>query len=170
MGLCASVSISISRQERGDVEVTEQGVRRILKSGEEEFFPRPEIAGFVVSSTGVFTLIGHSSSRQMIIPRSIESYGNCIAELRATGIESLPLSRLNRKRSITDWIFGCLATFLASLYFSHGLSQTEHRIEGLAFVLLVQLQIVREERKTGKHQWINWTIQAVLVGVVAWLW
>jgi hypothetical protein len=62
MGIAALGSIQISLSERGSVEVTSEGVRRVVKPGQEEFFPRNEIAGLVARPQGGVVLLDGAST------------------------------------------------------------------------------------------------------------
>jgi hypothetical protein len=87
MLVCGLGSMKISHQERGGVEVTPLGVRRILNSsGQEDFFPIEEIAGMYARAEGGLALFDGTYQRQMLVPRSIEGYRDCVAELKAMGI------------------------------------------------------------------------------------
>ena len=174
MAMAAFGSVVISREERGDVEVTELGVRRIYKPGEEEeFFPREEIAGFVPKPSGGVTLVGSDSQRRMLIPRSIVGYRDCIADLRAMGIQSLPASRrwLTRKRTLSEHVINFIAIITSGLYFGKGFSLPVHHILGVALLAICLLITELEERRTGRRRtWIDWLGGAILLAIVIWRW
>jgi len=173
MALAAFGSILISSKERGDVEVTGQGVRRIYNPDNEEFFPREEIAGFVARPSGGVTLVGSENQRQMIIPRSIEGYRDCIAELKAMGIQPLPASRklLRRKRTLSEHIINFIAAFTGCLYFDKRFSLREHHILGVSLLAICLLITELEERRTGKRRgWIDWLGMAILLTCIVWRW
>lgn len=119
-------SLMISYAERGGVEVTAEGVRRIFKPGREEFFPRQEIAGYVrvLRMGGGVALVSLNNRREMVIPRSLDGYRDCIAELKAMGLQSLPASRLRAKRRMTRAEKACL--FAESVVFSTYLGTRGH--------------------------------------------
>jgi hypothetical protein len=97
-------SAGISRRESGDVEVTEAGVRRIYGDGRVEFLALEQIDGLMARPSGGVVLMDHSGEFDMIVPRSIEGYRDCIAELKAMGIQSQPVDRkrvLGRKKKTT---------------------------------------------------------------------
>ena len=173
MAMAAFGSILISREERGDVEVTGQGVRRIYKPGDEEFFPREEIAGLVPRPTGGVTLVGGDNLRRMIIPRSIVGYRDCIAEIKAMGIQSLPASRkwLRRKRTLSEHIINYIAIFTGGLYFGKSFSLQVHHILGVALLAICLLITELEERRTGRRRsWLDWLGIAILLACIVWRW
>jgi hypothetical protein len=173
MVLAAFGSILISSEERGDVEVTGLGVRRIYKPGDDEFFPREEIAGLISRPGGGVTLVDSANQRQMVISRSIDGYRDCIAELKAMGIESLPASRKwqRRKRTLSEQITGFITIFIGSLYFNKSFTLREHHIQGVALLAAYLLIVELEERKTGRRRtWIVWLGGAVLLAAVLWRW
>jgi hypothetical protein len=173
MALAAFGSILISSEDRGDVEVTGQGVRRIYKPGVEEFFPREEIAGFVPRPSGGVILVDSANLRRMIVPRSIEGYRDCIAEIKAMGIQSLPASRkwLRRKRTLSEHILNFIAAFTGIMYFDKSLSLREHHILGVALLAICLLITEMEERRTGRRRsWLDWLGMAILLAVIVWRW
>jgi len=93
MVFAALGSAGISRRESGDVEVTESGVRRIYGDGRLEFVAREQIDGLMARPSGGVVLLERSGKHDMVVPRSIEGYRDCIAELKAMGIQSLPVDR-----------------------------------------------------------------------------
>jgi hypothetical protein len=173
LALAAFGSIRISSEERGDVEVTGQGVRRIYKPGDEEFFPREEIAGLVARPSGGVTLVDSANLRRMIIPRSIVGYRDCIAELKAMGIQSLPASRkwLRRKRTLSEHIINYIAIFTGGLYFGKSFSLQVHHILGVALLAIYLLITELEERRTGRRRsWLDWLFGAILLAAIVWRW
>jgi hypothetical protein len=172
MALAAFGSIRISRTERGDVEVNGIGVRRIFGQGHEEFFRREEIEGFVVRPGGGVTLVAIDSGREMVIPRSIEGYRDCIAELKAMGLRSLPATRLraNRKRTPAQWILDLTAVSLGSAFFSKGYGAQFHHAVGLGCLAMYIVYALWNDHKTDRFHWINWLGLAIFLAVVIYRW
>jgi hypothetical protein len=169
-------SISVSRAERGSVEVTEQGVRRIFKPGHEEFFPREEIDGMVSTPGGGIRLVDSLSRRQMAIPRSIDGYRACIAELRAMGIEPLPANRLkpkwwNRKLAVAEKLSIFVWTFAWVVFLQKDGAPLVHHSMGVALLAPFVLLAALEYRKTGKRNWGFWLVGgAIALTVVVLRW
>jgi hypothetical protein len=177
MAVAAWGSIMIQQAERGDVEVTELGVRRILRPGREEFFRREEIAGFVVRMGGGVTLVGCDGRRAMVIPRSIYGYRECIAELKAMGLTAIPADQVPRRlrqgmRSISvgERILSYVMIGIGSAYFEKGISQPVRAVLGLMVLAWVAVMIVREARWRGRMSWSDWVIGAGALAVVIWFW
>ena len=150
-------SIRIERKDRGDVEVTELGVRRIYRPGKEEFFPREEIAGLRALARGGVLLVDRTGKRQMVVPRSLDGYRECIAEIKALGVESLPGVSVGREGR-RKWTFvECVTlfaiTFLFNIFFDgqhgHGF---EHWMVGAGAVALLAYAVgkdLKRSRGTG---------------------
>lgn len=176
MAMAALGSIRISRAERGDVEITDGGVRRIYSPHREEFFPRREIAGFVVRRGGGVTLIDAAGRRQMVVPRSIDGYRDCIAELKAMGIQSLPADRLRqtwatREKTPLDWILFYAIVLAVPWYCERLGSRMIHHAIGISIAALFILQIALEDRRAGKFHWGSWIVGvAVLAAFLDWRW
>ena len=132
MLVCGFSSLMLSRRERGGVEVTPFGVRRIFSpSGKEEFFPREQISGMYARPEGGLALFDSTCARQMIVPRSIEGYRDCVAELKALGIPVVvppglrigkpyrPQTRGQRIRSFLQTFIGLFAGSIAFQHYNH---------------------------------------------------
>jgi hypothetical protein len=175
LAAAARGSILISLSERGGVEVTSEGVRRIFKPGREEFFPRQLIAGLVPRPQGGVILVDSANSRRMVIPRSIEGYRDCIGELKAMGVERLPATAQNlgltsRKRTLFEWAYLVFSICVWGVYFRNEGTHLVHRVTGCALVPLLVLGVVLEERKSGKRQWAAWGIVAAVIIALAGHW
>jgi hypothetical protein len=168
-------SIQFSLSERGDVELTELGVRRTFKAGREEFFPREEIAGFIPRSFGGVSLVEQAGKRQMVIPRSIEGYRDCIAQLKAMGIPALPAALLHsaqKKLSFAEHIFNVFAFVVSSvagdLLIGRQNSSLDHWIAGLILGALLLVALFR-----GRHNAYNflpWLLGGCLSAVFRLWW
>jgi hypothetical protein len=89
MLLAAAGGGTLAWQQRGGVEVTPEGVRRIGAPGRSRFMARAEIAGYRPRTGGGFELFNALNKRLIVIPRSIVGYRECVAELREMGIPAL---------------------------------------------------------------------------------
>ena len=175
MGIAALGSIQISLSERGSVEVTTEGVRRMVKPGHEEFFPRNQIAALVARPQGGVVLLDSTSTPRMIIPRSIEGYRDCIAELKAMGIQSLPATRQNlgwasRKLTRAEWFYLFLACAIGNFYADDRVHGFAHHGSGLVLAALILLGVIYEHRKTRQRKWANWIFAAVALIAIACRW
>jgi hypothetical protein len=165
MALCVVGSIKITREQRGGVAVAQDGVRRIYGLGREVFFPREEIAGLVPRPMGGVVLVDRTSQRQMIIPRSLDGYRDCIDEIKALGIETIPARKLTWPEKILN--FAIVATInLFSM--DRKLSWADRFLMGMAvFCALFFIQRM-DRRRTGKATWVSWF--AVAVAFLCGLW
>jgi len=164
LAVAAWGSIRISRQERGSVEITPQGVRRILSPGKEEFLPLEQIEGFMARPFGGVLLVDRSSRRDMIIPRGIEGYRDCIAELKALGINAMPFDpyrvRGRKRQTARQKLLGYARSFfiimtvlaLVDICRDHAMAMWARQAAGagiVVFVLLVGLDEWRRNRKAS---------------------
>ena len=83
-------SLILSSKSRGTVAVEDLGVTRQI--GERSRLLRwPEIEGFVVTPMrGGVTLIPRKGTQTIVIPRFLDDYRGCIAEIKARGVRLLP--------------------------------------------------------------------------------
>jgi hypothetical protein len=127
MLIAAFGSISLSLKARGSVHVTENGVTRVV-GNKTCSLAWEEMEGFVVSPYGGVTLISTSSQHNIVIPRFLDDYRACIAEIKQHGLHSLPPGRLTPNRVKTRWI-QVWAISSASFFFIDALDpQHSHRI------------------------------------------
>ncbi len=131
-------TLMISWEERGDVEVTDAGVRRIFAPGREKFVPREKIMGLVARMGGGVTLVDENNEKLMVVPRSILGYRDCIAELKGLGIKSLPPQRIAkapvwRQMTWVEWIQIVAAYGSGTICLSRG-SLMQHLVSGVICV------------------------------------
>ncbi len=184
MAFAARGSIRISSRERGDVEISAEGVRRIFKPGKEDFLPLERIAGLVRRQSGGVLLIDRSCRRNMVIPRSIEGYRECVAELKAMGIKPLPADQLRipgrRKRTFSENLlyYGLAAILngLAVLYFDGRMDVPPpiRHILGVAgfavFFTVFLFALISETRRRGRFSWISCLLVLLMLAAVIWRW
>ena len=101
MAVAVLGSLSLSLRSRGSVTITDQGVLRTV-GARTQSLAWPEIEGFVPMSYGGVTLIVVPGHTGFHIPRFLDDYRACIAELKSHGIAALPPSRLRRQHN-TSW-------------------------------------------------------------------
>ncbi len=94
LGIATLGSLGLSRKSRGTVTVDDLGVTRQIR--ERSWKLRwPEIEGYVVVSGGI-ALVPREGGKTIEIPRFLDDYSGCIAEIEARGVGRLPPSRLKR--------------------------------------------------------------------------
>jgi hypothetical protein len=96
MSLCVYGSILLSGRSRGTVVIDDKGVLRQIGK-RSQMLAWDEIEGFVPLPYGGVTLVSRKGSGSIVIPRTLDDYRGCLAELQAKGLESLPSSRLRVK-------------------------------------------------------------------------
>ena len=185
MLLCGLGSLIVSHQERGSVEVTPAGVRRIFNpKGSEEFFPREEIAGMYARPEGGMALFDESYARQMIIPRSIVDYRACVEELKSLGIAVIvppsqqigqPYRPQNRRQRILNLTILFFASFSSNTFFGHHEPELLRHACGI-FLLAVVLYWIRSElsskpkgRRTGAGIFFG-MLFLILFAALLWRW
>ena len=91
-------SISLSMKARGTVSVTEEGVTRTVQSN-TRFLAWADIKGLVPMPTGGVTLVSSTGEPDIVIPRFLDDYRACIAEIKENGVRAIPPSSLNKAKS-----------------------------------------------------------------------
>lgn len=87
-------SLILSSKSRGTVTIDDLGVTRQI--GDRSRMLRwQEIEGYVVVSGGI-ALVPRESCQVIEVPRFLDDYHGCIAEIEARGVRKLPPSRLKR--------------------------------------------------------------------------
>jgi hypothetical protein len=97
MAFAAFGSISLTLKSRGTVDVTSEGVTRVLGKRVQSL-TWPEIEGLVPMPQGGVTLISSPGKPTILIPRFLDDYRACIAEIKDHGIERVPPSRLRTRQ------------------------------------------------------------------------
>ncbi|MDE3199427.1 MAG: hypothetical protein KGN79_00795, partial [Acidobacteriota bacterium] len=92
LGLCTLGSLLLSRKSRGTVTVDDMGVTRQI--GEKSQKLRwNEIEGYVTIYAGI-ALVPREDGQMMVIPRYLDDFGGCKAEIEARGVRNLPPSSM----------------------------------------------------------------------------
>jgi hypothetical protein len=159
MGLAVFGSLLLSSRSRGIVVVDDLGVERQL-GGRTRRLAWTEMEGFVSGASGV-TLVGVEGMRPIDIPRSVEDFRWCVAEIRAHHLQPLPMERLQRKwswkRSLGMGVLTAAWTLAWDARGSHQL-----RITAASVLLAGQAWLLLEEDDT--MAWSRWVARAVVLG------
>lgn len=181
VGLCGLMTIAflgsllLSSKARGTVRVDDLGVTRQI--GERSRVLRwDEMEGFVVTpiSAGV-TLIPREGKETIVIPRFLEDYRGCIAEIKARGVRLLPpdtaqvrLAMRKKKtwKQVLLTYFGMFAFLIAhDPRVSHAM-----RLVGLAGCVGCFVWVATTETaELEDYGWVRWLVGAPLAGIVMWL-
>lgn len=94
LGTATLGSLILSRKSRGTVTIDDLGVTRQIEENSRTL-QWQEIEGYVVVSGGI-ALVPREGSQGIEIPRSLDDYRGCIAEIEVRGIRRLPPSSLKR--------------------------------------------------------------------------
>jgi len=94
LGVATLGSLILSSKSRGTVTVDNLGVTRQIGKRSRKL-QWQEIEGYVVISGGI-ALVPRGGSQMIEIPRFLDDYRGCIAEIEARGVGRLPPSRLKR--------------------------------------------------------------------------
>ncbi len=167
-------SLMLSSKSQGTVTVDDLGVTRQI--GKRSLMLRwIEIEGFVVTPIqGGITLIPREGRRAIVIPRFLDDYRGCIAEIKARGVRILPPDNAQVrcvKRKKTNWkqaipvYAGVLAFFYAG---------EPHAIHALRLVALLGFVgcfawAITVNPELEDHGWVRWFEGALPVGMLAWL-
>lgn len=94
LGVATLGSLILSSKSRGTVTVDDLGVTRQVGERSRKL-QWQEIEGYVVIYAGI-ALVPHEGSQMIEIPRFLDDYRGCVAEIEARGVGRLPPSRLKR--------------------------------------------------------------------------
>ena len=157
LALAVAGGTRISRAQRGTVEVTPAGIRRVLQNGREIFLLREEIAGYILSLNGGITLLTQDGAGKVEIPRTLEDYRACLDEIQALGITSLTaadfrklVKQARRRDRLWSWLFSCFVVFLFGVYRDRDFS-AQSRLFLAALLLLGTLLFVFLESRRNPN-------------------
>lgn len=162
-------SLMLSGKSRGTVTIDDLGVTRQI--GERTRVLRwPEIEGFVVTPIrGGITLLPREGNQRIAIPRFLDDYRGCIAEIKSRGVRNLPSSRLKQKRGWRQ----ALLSYPGVLAFTFAYDSRETHTMRLAGLLVFAGYSVwlmfSKDLDLEDHGWIRWAGAAGLVATLAWL-
>ena len=162
-------SLTLSSKSRGTVTIDDLGVTRQI--GERSRLLRwQEIEGFVVTPiTAGITLIPREGRLKIVIPRFLDDYRGCIAEIKARGVGNLPASRLKRKRGWRQAIPAYASTL--AFTFAYNARETHAtRLVGLLGVAAYYVWLlVFEDLELEDQGWVRWGGASALLAMLAWL-
>jgi hypothetical protein len=95
MAFAASGSILLSLKSRGSVSVTAEGIVRTIDSRNSSL-SWDEIEGFVPMPHGGVRIIAASGKADIFVPRFLDDYRACIAEIKDHGIRAISHDRLTK--------------------------------------------------------------------------
>ena len=169
MAVATVGSLMLSSKSRGTLAVDDLGVRRQI--GERSRMLRwVEIVGFVGTPIhGGVTLIPREGSRTIVIPRFLDDYRGCIAEIKARGVGSLPASRLKPKRGWRQAVL--MYVGILEFMFANDTRETHAmRLAGLlGFAGYSVWLMVFKDLELEDHGWVRWLSAVVPVTMLAWL-
>jgi hypothetical protein len=175
MTVCVIGSLMLSNKSRGTVAVDHLGVTRQI--GERSQLLRwDEMEGFVATPmSGGVTLIPREGRRTIAIPRFLDDYRGCIAEIKARGVKNLPPdnSQVRRARSKDRGGRQALLTYTSIFAFTLASNAREThtmRVAGLVSCIgYFAWLLMTDDPALEDHGWVRWLGGAVLVAMLGWL-
>jgi hypothetical protein len=167
MAIGVAGSLMLSSKARGTVTVDDVGVARQIGKW-RRILRWEEIEGFVVSAYGGVTLIPVKGWRRIEIPRFLDDYRGCIAEIKAHGIGSLPAERLKRKRGWRETILLYCSVYVYLLARDARVSHAGRIVSVCAWVA-VFVWVWTDERRREGRSWFGWVGMTTMVGLPGWL-
>jgi hypothetical protein len=174
MAIATVGSLIVSDKSRGTVTVDDLGVSRQI--GERSRMLRwTEIEGFVVTPifSGI-TLVPREGRQKIVIPRYLDDYRGCVAEIKARGIKLLPPDNsqvqlvLRRKRTWREGLLGYVGTVGMVIAIN---SHEPHavRVAGLLTCAGYCIWVVIDHLELEDYGWVRWLGGAVLTGMLGWV-
>jgi hypothetical protein len=166
MAICVLGSLVRSDKSRGTVVIDDVGVLRQIGRW-RRMLRWEEIEGFAAMPYGGVTLIPCNGGRGMEIPRFLDDYRGCIAEIKARGIGSLPSTRLKRKRTWREAIrtYAAIVAFLVAYN-----AKETHAVRLGAFCIWIGFMAWSLlDDQMDERGWLHWFSGAILVVMVAWV-
>jgi hypothetical protein len=159
-------SLMLSSKSRGTVAVDDVGVlRRIGKRS--RMLRWEEIEGFVATPiSGGVTVIPRSGRGIIEIPRFLDDYRGCLAELKAHGVQSLPTSRLKPKRGWRQALRNFAVVYMFLLAYD---ARSSHAIRLACFFIWIGFFVwsLIDEELNGRA-WFRWFSGVVFLVMVTW--
>lgn len=164
MAMVTLGSILLSLKSRGTVSVTDEGVFRAVGS-RTHLLTWSDIQGLVPMPYGGVTLVAAPGKSDIVIPRFLDDYRACIAEIKDHGIRALPPSSLRQKRT---WM-GRVRQFAVCFFYLAALEpHSSHRVRITFFcasVALIAFMMQEDWSKPGRTlpRWIGVAVILALI-------
>ena len=166
MAMVAFGCILLTLRSRGTLSVTHEGVLRTVGSRVHSL-AWSEIQGFVPMPYGGVTLVSGCGKPDILIPRFLDDYRACIAEIKDYGIRALPPSSLRNKQK-TTWkavmrnSSGCFF-YLLAINAHHS---QRVRIASLCAAIAFLSLMVREEWSKPDQNAFRWISPILVLALV----
>jgi hypothetical protein len=135
MAFAALGSILLSFKSRGSVSVTAEGVFRTVDTRIRSL-AWTEIEGLVPMPYGGVTLVAAPGKADIVIPRFLDDYRACIAEIKNHSVQALAPGSLRRKRK-TSWMDTVRILFLSASVSLAMNAHASHRARIASFSVLI---------------------------------
>jgi hypothetical protein len=169
MAFAALGSILLSLKSRGSVSVTAEGVFRTVDT-RTRFLAWAEIEGLVPMPYGGVTLVAAPGKVDIVIPRFLDDYRACIAEIKNHSIRRLPPSSLRRRRK-TTWIDSVRTFFIAALVSLALNSHASHRVRIATFSALIagMAWMLTFSREKTDQTMARWVVILIVLGMALYI-
>jgi hypothetical protein len=175
MAMAALGSLMLSNKARGTVTVDDVGVQRQI-GRRSRMLRWEEIEGFIVTPiTAGVTLIPRIGRRTIVIPRFLDDYRGCIAEIKARGVKLLPPDNAQARRVLRKKMTWrqALLTYVGILAFTLASNPREShtvRLAALAGAVgYFAWAAMTDSPELEDYGWVRWFGGALLAGMLAWL-
>jgi len=159
-------SISLTLKSRGTVTVTGEGVSRAVGS-RSQFLAWSDIEGLVPMPYGGVTLVSTPGKSDLIIPRFLDDYRACIAEIKEHNIRAIPASILRRKQK-TTWT-SVVRNFACTFFYILAMNPHEShrgRIASFCAAIAFMAWMVQEDWSKPGPTAPRWVALVAILGVI----
>jgi hypothetical protein len=136
----------------------------------------PEMEGFVVTAMrGGVTLIPREGKQTIVIPRFLDDYRGCVAEIKARGVRLLPPDNrqvrrtMRRERTWRQVIVGYGSTLAFTVAYNPREPHAVRLVGLMGCVGYLAWLISSEDTELEDHGWVRWCGGTVLAGMLTWL-
>lgn len=168
MVFAALGSISLSLKTRGTVTLTDTGVTRIVGKRTHSLAWN-EIMGFVPMPQGGVTLISTTDKPDIFVPRFLDDYRACIAELKDHGVQGVPPNHLRTRPKKQTWLQS-LATFAFVFFHLCAVRAGYPHAQRIAFFVMSLAVLLGAAYYTPKYDALSsrWFSAIVFCGLALW--